>query len=72
LSGLKATFIGSQVASLNMLKEDSYRGHQVIELKQKTIVDGPIVFESGKGEVHCYPGSYVLGPITGGKIIRKN
>jgi hypothetical protein len=72
LSGLKATFIGSQVGSLKILKEANYKGHQVIELKQKTIVDGPLVFESGTGEVHCYPGSYVLGSVTGGKIIRKN
>jgi hypothetical protein len=30
------------------------------------------VFESGKGEVLVYPGSQVLGQVTGGKIIKKS
>jgi hypothetical protein len=72
LDGVKVSFIGSQIASLNVLKDSSFKGHQIIELKQKTLVDGPIVFEGGNGEVHCYPGSYVLGLITGGKLIKKN
>jgi len=40
-------------------------------LKQRTVVDGPIVFESGKGEVHVYAGSQVLGTVTGGKVVKK-
>jgi len=72
LTGFKASFFGSKLDSLKILKEANFRGHQVIELKQKTIVDGPIVFEAGGGEVHCYPGSYVVGSITGGKLIKKN
>lgn len=72
VDGLKASFMGSQVASLNIIKDTSFKGHQVIELKHKTVVDGPIVFEGGNGEVHCYPGSYVVGLITGGKLIKKN
>jgi hypothetical protein len=72
LRGFKATFLGSEVGSINIVKEPAFKGHQVIELKQKTIVDGPIVFEAGGGEIHCYPGSYVLGTISGGKLIKKN
>lgn len=72
IGGFKATFIGSQVASLKILPESNCKGHQIIELRQKTTVDGPIVFDSGKGEVHCYPGCYVLGTISGGKLIKKN
>ncbi len=72
ITGIRATFLGSQVGSIHVSKESNCKGHQIIELKQKTSVDGPIVFESGKGEVHSYPGSYVSGPITGGKLIKKN
>jgi hypothetical protein len=72
LTGVKATFIGSQIESIHVVKEPSCKGHQIIELKQKTMVNGPIVFDAGKGEVHCYPGSYVFSPITGGKLIKKN
>jgi hypothetical protein len=72
LTGFKASFFGSKLDSLKILKEANFKGHQVIELKQKTIVDGSIVFEAGGGEVHCYPGSYVVGSITGGKLIKKN
>jgi hypothetical protein len=72
LTSIRATFLGSQIGSIHVSKESNCKGHQIIELKQKTSVDGPIVFESGKGEVHSYPGSYVSGPITGGKLIKKN
>lgn len=72
IGGFKANFISSQIASIKVLKESNCKGHQIIELRQKTTVDGPIIFESGKGEVHCYPGCYVLGAISGGKLIKKN
>ena len=72
IHGVKALFIACQIGSIKVLKEPSFKGSQVLELKQKTIVDGPIVFEAGKGEIHCYPGSYVLGIVTGAKIVRKN
>jgi hypothetical protein len=71
LGAQKAFFSSSRLTSITVRKDLSYKGKQLIELKQKTIVDGPITFESGRGEVHLYPGSQVLGPVTGGKIIRK-
>lgn len=49
-----------------------FRGKQVLELRQKTIIEGPVVFQSGKGEIHLYSGSKVTGPVTGGKVIRKS
>lgn len=71
LGGIKAVFSHSKIPSIVFRKDGSFKGKQVIELKHKTIVDGPIVFESGKGEVHCYPGCQVLGPIKGGKLMKK-
>jgi len=72
VSGIKALLIGSKLNAVHVVKDPSFRGHQVLELRQRTTIDGPIVFESGKGEVHCHPGCYVLGSITGGKLIKKN
>ncbi|HEY4254776.1 MAG TPA: hypothetical protein VGM34_00330 [Chlamydiales bacterium] len=71
LGAQKAFFASSHLHSITIRKDLSYKGKQLIELKQKTIVDGPITFESGRGEVHLYPGSQVLGPVTGGKVVRK-
>jgi hypothetical protein len=68
----KAHFSGSKVGAITIRKDLSYKGKQLIELKQRTVVDGPITFESGRGEVHVYPGSQVLGAVTGGKVIKKN
>jgi hypothetical protein len=72
LGAQKAVFTASQLHSLTIRKDDSFKGKQIIELKQGTIIDGPVHFESGKGEIHLFPPSKVLGPVTGGKIIRKS
>ncbi len=68
----KAVFTGSTLEAITVQQDGACKGKQIIELKQKTIVNGPIVFESGKGEVLVYPGSQVLGQVTGGKIIKKS
>lgn len=68
----KAVFTASKFAGIKVKQDSAYKGKQVIELRQGTLVDGPIHFESGKGEVLVYPGSQVLGPVTGGRIIKKN
>jgi hypothetical protein len=70
LGAHKAVFTASHLTSITIQKEEGFKAKQIVELKQGTIVDGPIHFESGKGEVHSY-GSKVLGPITGGKLIKK-
>ena len=72
INGQKAVFTSSHLAGLTVRRMDAFKGKQIIELRQKTIVDGPISFESGKGEVHLYPGSQVLGPVSGGKIVKKS
>ena len=70
LGAHKAVFTSSKLTSITIQKEEGFKAKQIVELKQGTIVDGPIHFESGKGEVHSY-GSKVTGPITGGKLIKK-
>lgn len=71
LSGQKTSFSGSKLAAVTVRKDASFKGKQILELKQRTLAEGPIVFESGKGEVHVYPGSQVIGKVTGGKVVRK-
>lgn len=67
----KALFTHSKVHSITVRQEPSYKGKQIVELKQGTI-SGPIHFESGKGEVHIDPSSRIDGKVTGGKVIRKS
>jgi len=67
----KAVFTGCKIESIIVKKDTACKGKQVLELKLGTIVDGSIEFESGKGEVVLFPGSQVLGPITGGKVLKK-
>jgi len=68
----KALFTASRLEGVTVRQDGSYRGKQIIELKQGTIINGPIHFESGKGEVVVFPGCQVLGKVTGGKIVRKS
>jgi hypothetical protein len=72
LATQRATFTNSTLASITVRKDDACKGKQILELKQNSTVNGPIHFESGKGEVHLYPGSHAYGPLTGGKLIKKN
>ena len=67
----KAIFTASRLEGITVQQDSGIKGKQVIELKQGSTVNGPIHFESGKGEVLLYPGSKVLGPVTGGKIVKK-
>lgn len=67
----RAIFKESKLVEIIIKKDSAYCGKQVIELRQRTIVDGPIHFESGKGEVQIFPGSQVLGVVSGGKIVKK-
>lgn len=67
----KATFTSTHLEGITVQKDTGYKGKQVIELKQGSIVHGPIHFESGKGEIVLHSGSQVLGSVTGGKIIKK-
>lgn len=72
LGAAKAVFTSCRIDSITVRKEEGHKAKQTLELKQGTIVNGNITFESDRGEVCIYPGSQVLGKVIGGKIIRKN
>jgi hypothetical protein len=67
----KSVFTASKLKGITVKHDGATKGKQTIELRQGTLVDGPIHFESGKGEVLIFTGSQVLGPVTGGKVIKK-
>jgi hypothetical protein len=67
----KSVFTDSKLVGITIEQDSAFKGKQFIELRQGTIVDGPIHFKSGKGEVLIYTNSQVLGPVTGGKVIKK-
>jgi hypothetical protein len=68
----RSIFTASRLQGITVQQDSGFKGKQVIELKQGTTVSGPIHFESGKGEVIVNLGCKVLGPVTGGKVIKKN
>lgn len=72
LSSQKAVFTATQLDSITVKKDMGFKGKQIIELKQGSIINGSVHFESGKGEVILFPGCQVLGPVTGGKVIKKS
>jgi hypothetical protein len=67
----KAVFTASKLTGITIKQDSAFKGKQIIELRQGTLVDGPIHFESGKGEVLLHSGSQVIGAVTGGKILKK-
>lgn len=67
----KAVFTASKLAGITVKQDGGFKGKQIIELRQGTVVDGPIHFESGKGEVIIHTGSQVLGAVSGGKVLKK-
>src|SRR3990167_4523126 len=68
----KVVLTASKVDRITFQKDLSYKGKQILELRQGTIVNGPVHFESGKGEVWIYPSSQILGDVTGGTILKKS
>ncbi len=68
----KAVFTHTRISNLTIRNEPSYKGKQTLELKQHTIISGPIHFESGRGEIIVDSTSQVQGKVTGGKVIYKN
>lgn len=67
----KALFTACKTKGISVHKDGGFKGRQIIELKQGTVIDGPIHFDSGKGEVVIFPGCKVTGAVTGGKIVKK-
>ncbi len=68
----KALFTASKLEGITVQVDNGFKGKQIVELKQGTLINGPIHFDSGRGEVIIFPGCQVLGPVTGGKIVRKS
>lgn len=68
----KAYLTSTKLQSITVRKDASLKGKQVLELRQGTQVHGPIIFESGRGEVYLDPSSKLHGSITGGRAIKKN
>ncbi len=71
-TGQKALFSKCKLSGITVRRDAAFKAKQVIELKNQTVVEGPIVFEGGGGEVLVYPGSKIQGSVTGGKISHKN
>ena len=71
-TGQKILFSKCTLSGITIQRDAAFRAKQIIELKDKTVIDGPVVFEGGNGEILLYPGSKILGSISGGKIIYKN
>lgn len=71
IRGQKSVFVSTKLKGITVQPLDAFKGKQIIELRQKTIVDGPITFESGRGEIYLYPGAQVIGTVQGGKIVKK-
>lgn len=67
----KAVFTTSRLKGVTVRQNVGFKGKQVLELRQNTVIDGPVSFEGGKGEIHLYSGSKVLGDVKGAKIIQK-
>lgn len=67
----KAVFTASRLEGITVQQDSGFKGKQVIELKQGSVINGAVHFESGKGEVLLYPGCKILGQVTGGKIVKK-
>jgi hypothetical protein len=44
---------------------------QIIEIKENTVVNHNIIFESQLGEIHIFDNSSINGKVLGAKIIRK-
>jgi hypothetical protein len=67
----KGVFTASKLEAITVRQDASFKGKQILELRQGTIVNGPVAFESGKGEIILQSGSQVKGAITGAKVVRK-
>lgn len=67
----RAVFTHSKMQGVTVRQNMGFKGKQVLELRQNTTIQGPVVFEGGKGEIHLYSGSKVIGEVTGAKILQK-
>jgi hypothetical protein len=68
----KVVFTASKLDAVTIRQDLGFKGKQILELKQGTLINGPVHFESGKGEIILFPGCKILGPITGAKVVKKS
>lgn len=68
VSSDKAVFNSCTLNALHIARVANQQGAQIIELRGKTKVNGPITFEAGNGEVIADPGCEIVGDLIGGKV----
>ena len=68
ISSERVVFNSCALSSLRILRVGGYQGVQVVELRGKTKINGPITFESGNGEIIADPDSEIMDTVIGGKI----
>jgi hypothetical protein len=71
VSSQKTVFSNCSVASLRIRDTSSYGSVQIVELHKGTKINGPIVIDSGNGEVWLFSNSEVTGDVVGAKVIKK-
>lgn len=71
-TGQKALLSKCTLSGITIQRDAAFKAKQLLELKNGTLIEGPVQFEGGNGEVHLYPGSKVRSNVSGGKIIQKN
>ncbi len=67
----KITFRSCSIHSIRIKKVEGYTGIQIVDLKNGTQVFGPIIVESGAGEIWLSSDSEIAGQIEGAKICKK-
>ncbi len=64
------SFFADKLFSLFSI-ESKTKSPQILELRNKSVVAGYVLFEEGNGEIHLFDGSEVKGSVINGKIIKK-
>lgn len=67
----KITLTTCSLEALTVREIAGFEGVQVVDLRNGTKVTGPIVVESGKGEVWLSSNSEALGTISGAQVYKK-
>ncbi len=68
VSSERVVFNSCDLASLHILRVGEYHDVQIVELRRKIRIDGPITFDSVKGKVIADPDTEMTGKVIGGKI----
>lgn len=69
VSGQSVTFAGCTFNGTVIVKKPAWAfGSQVIELTEKSLCKGQIIFEGGNGKVILSKTSQILGPIKGAEV----